>query len=899
MESARWQRIRVLFEGAVEQPVDRQRQFVETACGEDRALRDSVLAMLAADREGTHFLDSPLESQESWLDAEERWTGRRIGPYRIEREIGTGGMGAVFLAVRDDDEFEQQVAVKLLKQGLPTAEAVRRFRGERQILAWLDHPNIAKLLDGGTTDDRLPYLVMEYVEGDPIIQYCDRRVLSMDRRLELFLHVCSAVAYAHKRLIVHRDIKPGNILVTEEGAPKLLDFGIAKLLAPGIGEDGLAMTQTVGRPMTPRYASPEQALGKPITTASDVYSLGVLLYELLAGRMPYELDTTPAGGLERVIAEEEPRPPSAAWSGKRTTSAGSTAPEGALDEVSAARSTTPARLRRSLRGDLDNIILKALRKEPERRYGSVEAYVDDIGRYLNGHPVAARKPTLTYRAGKFLRRRRWAVAAVALIAGAVAVGGAATVWQMTTAQAERARAERRFDDVRQLANVVIFDLHDAIRDLPGSTPVRALLLDHAIDYLDSLAREAGGDRELLFELAEGFRRIGEVRGAVYEDNIGDIEGAVASYKRALDVYRKLLDLAPDLPAARFGLAECAVALGDLAVGGLGETARGVEYYEMAAAILQDEDRTQPTDELYAATLRRVQASLADGLYETGRFAESVEVIEALLRDRELDVTRHPDDADLVRRHAEAHHAMAYTVAELGDLDRTLEHGQRAIDIMASLGDPTPFARQYRIIFERDHAAFLLAAGRLEDGLRLAEASLPALEAMQSEDPENVQFTEHIAVATEIIGVAHWQLGNLDEALAHLNTTRDASVTYLSEIGESAEVSRFLAIVEQWLGDILAEKGRPAKAEASYRRAVALGEKLQAADAANAPARRDLATAYLKLARLLGRLGRCEAANSAQELGAALWDELWQIGVRVTPEYRGPAPLLAPLDCAAR
>jgi eukaryotic-like serine/threonine-protein kinase len=314
--------------------------------------------------------------------------GRRIGPYRVLREIGRGGMGSVYLAARADDAFQKLVAIKIIRRGLDTDDVLRRFRSERQILATLDDPNITRLLDGGTTDDGLPYFVMEYVEGEPIDQYCDARKLNITERLKLFQGVCAAVSYAHQNLVIHRDIKPGNVLVTKEGLPRLLDFGIAKLLAPGAGH----RTTTMLRPLTPEFASPEQVRGELVTTASDVYSLGVRLYQLLTGRRPYRAATGTAAEIEAAICDEEPEKPSLAITrcGKTASTLGaSPSPEA----VSATREGTRDKLRRRLAGDLDNIVLLALRKEPQRRYASANQLSEDIGRHLTSLPVIARPDT--------------------------------------------------------------------------------------------------------------------------------------------------------------------------------------------------------------------------------------------------------------------------------------------------------------------------------------------------------------------------------------------------------------------------------------------------------------------------------------------------------------------------
>jgi WD40 repeat protein/tRNA A-37 threonylcarbamoyl transferase component Bud32 len=360
-------------------------------------------------------------------------------------------MGEVYLAKRADDEYQKRVAIKLIKRGMDTRAILHRFRQERQILAALDHPNIAKLLDGGTTEDGLSYFVMEYVQAVPIDVYCDAHRLSTVARLELFRTVCSAVHYAHQNLIVHRDLKPANVLITADGVPKLLDFGIAKILNPDPGSPAMEETATVVRLMTPDYASPEQACGQKITTASDVYSLGVLLYELLTGHLPYGMATHGPHQIDRVMCEQEPEKPSAAIS-RIEEAWGANGPQTALtpELVSRTREGLPQKLRRRLTGDLDNIILMALRKEPSRRYASVEQFAEDIGRFLADRPVIARKDTVTYRGVKFVRRNKLGVIAAGLIAVSLLAGIVTATWQARRANQQWIRAEQQESDNRRL-----------------------------------------------------------------------------------------------------------------------------------------------------------------------------------------------------------------------------------------------------------------------------------------------------------------------------------------------------------------------------------------------------------------------------------------------------------------
>lgn len=431
--SEKWQQIKSIFLDALEIEEPRREKFLIEICGDDSELRNEVEKLLAAHFKSENFIEKPVAEINSLFQTTvNQKVPQRFGNYKIIRQIGRGGMGAVFLAARADDQFNKRVAIKVLRRGVDTEDVLRRFRQERQILAALEHPFIARLLDGGMSEDGLPYLVMEYVEGIALDRYCDEHNFSTEERLEIFRKVCSAVQYAHQNLVVHRDLKPSNILVTEDGEPKLLDFGIAKFLNPELSAQTIAPTATFVRLMTPEYASPEQIRGRNITTASDIYSLGVILYKLLTGHAPYQFENTSPQEIERVVCETEPVRPSSfvlSHSQNHTT------------QPNEQRTKDKGQRTNSLKGDLDNIVLKALRKEPERRYKSVEKFSEDIERYLKGLPVSARPNTFSYRAGKFIKRHKVGVAAAALILLSLIGGIAIAAWQADVARAERDRAQ--------------------------------------------------------------------------------------------------------------------------------------------------------------------------------------------------------------------------------------------------------------------------------------------------------------------------------------------------------------------------------------------------------------------------------------------------------------------------
>jgi serine/threonine protein kinase len=446
----RWGLIRQIFDGALERPDVDRAAYLRVVCARDDELRREVESLLSSHAAAGDFLDKPAAHVSgmthtlvsSGVEVPEYPPGYRVGPYQLEKCIGRGGMGSVWLAARFDNEFKKRVAIKLVKRGMDTQEILRRFRLERQVLAGLTHPNIAALIDGGSTPDGLPYLVMEYVEGIRIDHYCEKRKSAITERLKLFRDVCAAVQYAHGNLVVHRDLKAGNILVTAEGVPKLLDFGIAKLIRTEFDTLAAAETRPELRPMTLDYASPEQVRGDPITTATDVYSLGVLLYKLLTGKSPYGQAARSDSTLRKAICEREPLRPSAVV----LTDEKAVIPQ-ATQRIDVAEEETRdkarRRLKKKLAGDLDMIVLMALRKEPVRRYASVEQFSEDIHRYLEGRPVIARSDTFGYRSAKFVRRHAVAVAATAM--AALTLFAAAIFEQRSAARAarERSLAEER------------------------------------------------------------------------------------------------------------------------------------------------------------------------------------------------------------------------------------------------------------------------------------------------------------------------------------------------------------------------------------------------------------------------------------------------------------------------
>ncbi len=602
MTPERWAQIRQIFDGALERPQQDRAAYLRVLCARDDELRREVESLLANYDGSADFLSTPAAELSRALATLEN-SGEfpqvpRVGPYQLERRIGRGGMGTVWLAARFDHEYEKKVAVKMVKRGMDTQEILRRFRMERQVLAGLDHSNIARLIDGGSTPEGLPYLVMEYVEGTPIDQYCENRQSTITERLKLFRDVCAAVQYAHQNLVVHRDIKAGNILVTSDGVPKLLDFGIAKLIHSEFSTLAAADTRPELRPMTLDYASPEQVRGDAITTATDVYSLGVLLYKLLTGKFPYGAEAKSRLAMQQAICEKEPLRPSSVI----LTDAKSAIPQATqkIEVASPAQETRDKarrRLKHKLAGDLDMIILKALRKEPPRRYISVEQFSEDVRHYLEGRPVIARSDTFGYRTAKFLRRN---AAGVGATAAALVFLLGSTIWSVRVARRDQrllddiqrrefalqpalVRASRQLGDLYYSTDQVeaaaqyrqavvtaldVLDDHpdrvDVRRDLAWArlklgdlSPGEAMrLYSDALTQFDADAQAAPQDPERQRDVMLAVRRLG-----LAQFKAGNLLAALASFSRGLQVAEGLQALAE--PKARLAEAECNFEVGEV------------------------------------------------------------------------------------------------------------------------------------------------------------------------------------------------------------------------------------------------------------------------------------------------------------------------------------------------
>jgi non-specific serine/threonine protein kinase/serine/threonine-protein kinase len=807
-----------IFQSALDCAPQRRAAWLDEACGDDLELRCEVDSLLRAHDSGSFECTQSGAFAEALEVLEHRAAGvqegQRIGPYRIARELGRGGMSRVYLAARADQAFEKQVAIKIVERGLASDEVMQRFEAERQILARLDHPNITRIIDGGTTVDGLPFLVMDYVAGQPIDAYCDARALDVNARLRLFQAVCAAVHYAHQHLVIHRDIKPANILVTADGVPRLLDFGIAKLLVPEA--QPAEATRTVLRRLTPEYASPEQVRGEALTTASDVYSLGVLLYRLLCGCSPYRVRSS-VTALEQAICEDLPERPSVAVSRAQRAPAG----EG-----------SPDKLRRQLAGDLDNIVLMALRKEPQRRYASVEQFSQDIGRHLARLPVLAHADTAAYRAGRFVVRHRIGVAASAAMLLLLIAGVVGTSWQARVARAERLRAQQQFDDVRRLATSFLFEFNNSIQKLPGATPARKLLVQRALEYLSKLAQQSQGDRSLQRELAEAYLKVGDLQGNPYEPNLGDTQGAADSYRKALAISAGLSASDGNDAQARRYLARSHQSLGEV-LPLLGKAADGAAELRAAARLFEQLLSQTPHDRDLRVLLADCYQSLGDLLGHGG-------------------------------------------LQNLGDRAGALDSYRKALGVFEAMAAEAPADQKARggaAVLRIRVGDMLQAQGDLDAARENYRGALQRAESLTAEDPKNDRFRRILALSYRKLADLETQRGEFAEALQSARAAAEINRALAAADPDNAQASANFALSLTTMAELRNRTGDPAGALVEYRQAVAILDKLSAAAPANLFTRGALADALLATGAALAQQGRVAEARASSARGVAIAREL--------------------------
>jgi len=847
-----WNRVEELFLTAADLPAEEQAKFLEANCAGDARLFDMVSAMLVSDRrkgsriqaavehEATRLFDSPLLAE-------------RLGAYRVEREIGRGGMGAVYLATRDDDQFHKRVAIKVIKRGTDTAEALARFRDERQILANLDHAYIARLLDAGTTPDGRPFFVMEYIEGLAVDVFCRNHQLDVKARCRLFLKICEAVAYAQRNLVIHRDLKPANIFVTPEAAPKLLDFGVAKLLSPS---GGTQTTSSIARPFTPEYASPEQVLGLPVTTASDIYSLGAVLYELLTGHraQPVSPGASPKE-IERAICETHPVP---------------------------VRMLVPG-----LDSDLDNIVFAAMHKEPDRRYRSVDQLAEDIRRYLESRPIIARKDSLWYRAAKFARRQRFALGAAAAVLASL-IGGIVIAFSQAhdakiarqaaeqnrdIAVSERQRAEDRLAQIVNMSDRSLSQVYALMERLPGALPARRELVSNTVTFLQDLSREAGGNQKLQLALAIAYSKLGDIEGDPDSSNIGDFAGAARSYRAAMtligdpgrdadrlvlwvDLQDKISKVLPDL--------------GDFD-GAKGMLSRAIEYVESSRI-------------LSPATVKRLLGQLYLSLSRaTIELPQAMELARKSLAAAEDAQRLAPADPAVQLLVSTAQTQVGFIYVLLDDAKASEPFYSESLKIRERLAREYPndlvYRRLLRLSYE--HYAALLAdpehvnLGR-PDLARLYYEKARPMEEANAADSQNLLARFDYALFLLDSARIEQLPGSMEKSLAQLRKSAGIISELVRADPRIMRYRRAWSAAHAATGRRLGEMSRYPEAVAEYRRAFSINHPMLSSDPRNLVFVRDELKIETDLARLAERAGdrptalqsSRDAVRYANQLGAA-------------------------------
>ncbi len=774
MDSDRWQQIKRIYRQALELDKGERRSFVDSTCGGDAELAAEIMQLLEVPTQGSSDIDDIVDAAAASFSTTLP-DGERLGPYRILEVIGTGGMGHVYLAERADKEFEQRVAIKTVSWGSVSASSIERFRLERQILANLEHPNIARLLDGGVTEGGLQYLVMEYVDGEPIDSYCDTRRLNIQQRIRLFQKICHAVDYAHRNLVVHRDVKPSNILVTDSGVPKLLDFGIAKIV--NASETRRPLTLDSQRMLTPEYASPEQVRGEPVSTATDVYSLGVLLYRLLCGRGPYRVLNELPSGLTQAILQDMPSRPSAAL----ITQENDDSLERTGDEISMQRQSTVTRLRRRLQGDLDNIALKALRKEPERRYAAARDVADDIERYLNQRPVLARGEHWTYTTRKFALRNAQSLAAAAIVL--------ATVITVPTYYAIRLAVER------DRAMVAAQEAQEVSGFLSGLFQSASPFVTQGRDMTAHDLLEAGEQR--ITQLSDQpivQANLYRVMGTSFT-TLGDYERGLALLERSVAILENVDNVDPLLLAD--GLFE------------LAETQRELQRFDESIAnrrrVLELREAAlgaEHTDVAYA------MARLGSSLGNNGQQVEAIVYLERALDIRKQQ--QHTVDEETL----DIMGVTAVILANLGRYEEALSTNANAIALSEQLiGENHPNT----IIRIGNAGIFLHRLYRSDEGLKFLERAVTRGEKIWPADHPQLAF------------YCRWnarllqRLGRFDEAETQLESA--IKITTAGGHKRSFGFTYYKAGVALWL----LQQGDYESASDAYQESVTLASELGGAD----------------------------------------------------------------------
>ncbi|MCA9738803.1 MAG: serine/threonine protein kinase [Gemmatimonadetes bacterium] len=877
MDRERWSRARALFDRAVELPPEERDAFVLRETATDPALRREVHALLEADAHvPTAFMEDGPRELSGALRAERDWSRIRFGPYRARSELGRGGTAVVLLGERADGRYRGDVAIKVLQTPWIAEGLSRRFQAEARILAELSHPNVARIYDAGETEEGLSYLIMEYVDGPRIDAWADDRRLGVPDRLRLFQKALDGVDYAHARGVIHRDLKPSNILVTQEGQPKLVDFGIAKLLG---GQEALeptvALTRTLGRMLTPEYASPEQFRGDPVDARTDVYSLGVVLYRLLTGRAPYDLSTTTPQAAERIICEQAPTLPSSAVTKPLAlVPSGTELAETSPEILARNRASTLDRLQRMLKGDLDTIVLKALGKEPAERYATAGALNDDVQRYLEGRPIRARPPSLVYRARKFAQRRRTALAVATTVLIALGVAG----WQARQAWVERANASARSQELVALVESVVNSVNLAERQATGDTQAREAAVRAALGSLQQLVDQMPGEpgADLLYRLSAAYREVAMVQGYPYIENLGRLEEGFASMRQAEALVRRITEEYPQHENAPAALGQQVGILGDFHMGA-GRADSALVYFRESAELLTARVEQVPDDlaaiDGLAAILQRIGS-----WYFNARQLDSAAVYmeRALEAERAyLSTTTRGDELSALQDIAGVTANLGVILAANGDLEGAIAREREALalsDSLAAADSDTPLTRRGQVFRRYVLSVHLAEAEQTEESRRLAGEAVELARALAEADATNAQAREDLAIALTNAASIEWRSRS---PTSGLDLAREALTHAEASAGDRfALVAPVLATAHRMAGESLVDLGRPDAAATALRASQAVTRRyLDELPNGSDAMRREWLAVHAALARHYRASGDCaravQLADSAQTLATEL------------------------------
>lgn len=801
MNPERWKKIQSLFEKALELEPSARENFLKRECIDDKELFDEVSSLISADEKQHSIFSGSAGDYLAINDA--NLDGKIFGSYRTIKQIGSGGMGSVYLAERIDGHFEQKVALKIVKPGMNSNEIIRRFEDERQILARLQHPNIARLLDGGISESGLPYFTLEYVEGKPITNYCDENNLTIEERLELFKKVCEAVLYAHQNLVIHRDIKPGNILVQEDGTVKLLDFGIAKVFEEE--EDQNFVTRTSMRVMTPEYASPEQARGEPVTTATDIYSLGLILYQLLTGCPPYEVTSTSALEMERIICLTEPQKPSTMIT-KSLSSAPDSNQKSSPEFISRKRKTTIAKLKKRISGDLDNICLMAIRKEPERRYSSIAQFITDTDNHLTGMPVIARKSTASYRTKKFIQRHK---AGVVVAASAVLIVAILTTVYFIRLAEERDRAQLEAVKSKKVSEFLagIFQVSDPEQSKGESITARELL-DVGVRRIES---ELSDQPEVLANMLG-------VTGNVYK-SLGLYENAIVLLQRAYLINDSLLGSSPETAKSLNDLANLNFAMGNYG--------SAIEKFKKAIVIRKNifGDESLETAES--------NNDLAMVLREEGEYEDAGKLLNSSLSIRKKFLSSESPEV------AQTMNNLGLLKDDMGEYDEAKKLFEESLKIKEKL-----YGKIHPSVTETmGNLAFLLRQmGEYKEASKLFDETL--------EIDKNLFGDIHPVISTDLYNIA-----SITALMGDLNSA-EKLYTEVLELDKKllGEEHPYIALDFNNLAGILSDKGEFEKAEQIYKESLAMNKKIYGDD------HPEVATSLSNLGVMYNRWGKLSRAE---------------------------------------